>query len=119
MADIGGVKADLAAFEGAQKTGLQNAFTYVLNNLSLLPTDRGRAINMQLYYKSGITSSNANAEFSIAHGLERAPTVLFPAVTLNEVGARIVPLEVTRAADAKRVYLKSSSTSAPITILVG
>jgi hypothetical protein len=30
-----------------------------------------------------------------------------------------VPLQVSRAADDRRVYLKSSSTNAAITILVG
>jgi hypothetical protein len=119
MADLGYIKSELAAFEGAQKTGLQNLVTYLLNNLSFARLDRGRATNAQLYYLDGTTSSNANTEFSIAHGLNSAPSYLIPVMPLNEVGAQLVPLTVSRAADDRRVYLKSSSTGAAITVMVG
>lgn len=119
MADIAAVKTELAAFEGTQKAGLLNAFTYTYGNLSLSASDRGKAGNFLLYYIDGRTSSNANQEFSIAHGLEGTPSVLIPVMKLNEVGSMLVPLTVSRAADGKRVYLKSSSTSAAITVLVG
>ena len=119
MADIGYVKADLGSFEGAQKNSLNNILTYVLNNLSFAKLDRGRATNAQMYYISGTTSSNASVEFSIAHGLTSAPSYLIPVMSLDEVGAQMVPLQVSRAADDKRVYLKSSSTGAAITVMVG
>lgn len=119
MADMGAVKTELAAFEGAQKSGLLNAFTYTYGNLSIGASDRGKAGNFLLYYISGRTSSNANEEFSIAHGLESTPNVLIPVMKLNEVNANLVPLSVSRAADGRRVYLKSPSTSAAITVLVG
>lgn len=120
MADIGGVKAELASFEGAQKTSLQNAFSYVLNNLTFGAVEhQTRAKNFQAYYLTGTTSSNASTEFSIAHGLGSAPSVLIPVVALNQVGAQLVPLQISRAADDKRVYLKSSSTSAAFAVLVG
>ncbi len=119
MADIGYLKSELASFEGGQKTGLQNIVTYILNNLSFARLDRGRATNAQLYYLSGTTSTAANVEFSIAHGLNAAPSYLIPVLPLNEIGARLVPLQVTQAADAKRVYLASSSTGAAITVMVG
>ena|SRR5690348_14124556 len=119
MADIGAIKTELAAFEGQQKSGLLNAFTYLLGNWSFIASDRGKAGNNLLYYISGTTSSNANQEFSIAHGLEGTPSVLIPVLTLNEIGSMTVPLTVSRAADTKRVYLKSPSTSAAITVMVG
>jgi len=119
VADIAAVKAELASFEGAQKASLQNAFTYTYGNLSIGASDRGKAGNFLLYYIDGTTSSNANQEFSIAHGLEGTPSVLIPVMQLNQVGSMLVPLTVSRAADNKRVYLKSSSTSAAITVLVG
>jgi len=119
MADVGYLKAELGSFEGAQKTSLNNILTYILNNLSFARLDRGRATNAQMYYLDGTTSSNANAEFSIPHGLTGAPSYLIPVLSLNEVGAQIVPLQVSRAADDKRVYLKSSSTGAAITVMVG
>lgn len=119
MADIGAIKTELAAFEGAQKSGLLSAFTYMLSNWSFSASDRGKAGNNLLYYIDGTTSSNANTEFSVAHGMETTPSVLIPVAKLNQVNAQIVPLTVSRAADSKRVYLTSSSTSAAFTVLVG
>jgi len=37
---------------------------------------------------------------------------------LSQPGATVVPLEVTRAADASRLYLKSTSTGAACWLLV-
>lgn len=119
MADIGYIKSELAAFKSDEKNALQNILTYVLNNLSWARLDGGRATNAQLYYKSVTTSTAANVEFSVPHGLGSTPSYLIPVLPLDEVGAQVVPLTVSRAADDKRVYLKSSSTSAAITILVG
>ena len=119
MADIAGVEAELGSLPADHKRALGAAFRYVLNNLSWSRLDRGRAQNAQVYYVSGTTSSNANTEFSLAHGLGSTPSYLLPVMALDEVGAQIVPLQISRAADDRRVYLKSSSTSAAITVLIG
>lgn len=119
MADIGSVEAELGSLPVDHKKALVAAFRYVLNNLSWSRLDRGRAQNCQVYYVSGTTSTGANTEFSIAHGLGSTPSYLIPVLPLDEVGGQIVPLQLSRAADDKRVYLKSSSTSAAITVLVG
>ena len=120
MADIGYIKAELAAFQGAEKNGLLNAFTYLLNNLAFGSVDhQTRATNFQLYYLESTTPSSSNTEFSIAHGLGSTPMTLIPVLDLGAVGSQIVPLTVSRAADDKRVYLKSSSTSAAFAVLVG
>lgn len=120
MADIGYIKADLAAFDGPQKSALTNIFTYVLRNFTLGSVEHQRpATNLQAYYLTGTTPAVAQTEFSMAHGLASAPSVLIPVVGLDQVGAQIVPLQVSRAADNRRIYLKSSSTSASISVLVG
>ena len=119
MADIGAIKAELASFEGTQKSSLLNIFTYILNNLAFGAVEhQTRASNFQMYYLESTTAASTG-EFSIAHGLGSAPSVLLPVLPLNSVGAQVVPLQVTRAADDKRVYLKSSSTSAAFAVLVG
>lgn len=120
MADIGYIKSELAAFQGAEKTGLVNAFTYVLRNLAFGSVEHQRpATNFQAYYLTGTTPAVANTEFSIPHGLASAPSVLLPVVGLDQVGAQLAPLQVSRAADNRRIYLRSSSTSASISVLVG
>lgn len=119
MADIGSVEAELGSLPAEHKKSLVAAFRYVLNNLSWTRQDRGRAQNAQMYYTTGTTSSNANEEFSLAHGLGVVPSYIVPILPLDEVGSQIVPMTMSKAADNKRVYLKSSSTGASITVLVG
>jgi len=120
VADIGSVESEFGALPTDHRRALVAAFRYVLRNLSFGAVEHQTpATNFQAYYLTGTTSSNANTEFSIAHGLNSAPHVLLPVLDLSAVGGQLVPLTVSRAADDKRVYLKSSSTSAAIAVLVG
>lgn len=120
MADIGSVEAEFGSLPVEHKKALVAAFRYVLRNLSFGAVEHQKpAKNFQAYYLQGTTDAVANTEFSIAHGLSSAPSVLIPVMGLDAVNSQIVPLTVTRAADDKRVYLKSSSTSAAIAVLVG
>lgn len=119
MADIAYIKSMFGNTPDAVKKAAEQAFTYLLGNLTLgAPEEARRAKNFQWYWFSATTSSNANEEFSIAHGLGRVPAVIQPVLNLNSVGSRLVDLQVSRAADMNRIYLKSPSTSAAITVLV-
>ena len=119
MADRGYVRANLGAFEGAQKVGLQTIFDYLLKNWRVgLPGHQKAAENLAWVQVDGVTSSVANTEVAIVHGLGAAPRVAFPCVDLGTVGAQMVPLTVTRASDASRIYVSSSSTSAAFTLFV-
>lgn len=120
MADIGYIESELGGLAPEQKRPLVSAFRYLLGNLAFGAVEhQTRATNFQAYYLTGTTPAAAQTEFSIAHGLQSAPNVLVPVLALNQVGAQLVPLQIARAADDKRVYLKSSSTSAAIAVLVG
>jgi hypothetical protein len=77
-----------------------------------------RAENAQWYRVTGTTPKTANTEFALRHGIGSAPTQLLPILDLNVLGARLVPLQVTRPPDANYLYLASSSTSAFLTVLV-
>ena len=119
MADASYIKSLFGGTPDAVKKAAEQAFTYLLGNLKLgAPDDARRSANFQWYWFSGTTSSTANQEFSIAHGLGREPYVAIPVLPLQSVGARTVDLQVSRAADASRMYFKSSSTSAAFTVLV-
>ena len=123
MADISYVKSLLGGLDAPTKKALDQAFTYVLGNIRFggpqAPTEvNTRATNLQAYWLNGTSSTTANQEFSVAHGLGYAPKVLFPVASLSQVGAQVIPLTVSRAADASRVYLKSSVTGAAFTLLV-
>jgi len=119
MADASYVKSILGGLQADIRKAMDQAFTYVLGNLRFGPVEhQARATNFQAYWLTGVTSSNANEEFTIAHGLGYAPNVVFPVLALNQVGSQSVPLTVSRAADVNRIYLKCSSTGVAVSLLV-
>lgn len=121
MADIGAVKALINGVpEATTKRILNQVFEYVLGNIRFgEPEHQARAENMQAYFLNSTTASDTS-EFSIPHGLPAAPKLAIPVIDLQTVGAKFPQLEVSRAADTKRVYLKATagSTSMPFTILI-
>ena len=120
MANPGYVESLLGGLTDDVKKSVGAAFDYVLDNLSFGAVEhQTRATNFQAYWLTGTTSSVANTEFTIAHGMGKTPNVLFAVAPLDSVNAQLVPLQVSRAADVNRIYLKSSSTSAAIAVLVG
>ena len=100
------------------RRALETIFAHILGNIRFgVPEHRTRTVNHQLYFQT-FTTGASTGEFSIAHGLGQVPHLALQAIDLSQPGARTVPLEVSRAADATRIYLKSTSTSAPGLVLV-
>ena len=64
------------------------------------------------------TPTVANTVFSIPHGFGTAPYLALPVLPLDTVGASLVPLVVTQAADHRRIYLSSSEADAPCSLYV-
>lgn len=121
MADRGYIRSLLNGItDEATRRNLALAFDEVVDNFRIGPVDdRTRAVNGQTYFFQATTSSVASAEFTIAHGQGQTPLWLRPIVPLDAVNGQIVPLVVSRAADASRIYLKSTSTGASIFVEVG
>lgn len=119
MAALGGLEALLGGLE----TGTKKVFTEVLRalvpNLRVGPVDTAKAENFA-GYKLTSTTATSTGEFSVEHGIGRTPYLLLPVVDLTAVGSALVPLEVTRAADDRRLYLKTQagSTNVPFSIYV-
>lgn len=119
MADIGALRALVGNLPNDVKKALGDAFTYGFKNIRVgLPGHQKPAENLSWLQLDGTTSTTANQEFSIAHGLQNAPRVAFPCLDLTSSGTQLVTLRTTRAADSKRVYLQSASTNAAFTIFV-
>ena len=119
MANTSYVNGKLAPFAGAQKSALTSIFDYVLKDIRFGRCDPGGGIqNLPLYGLEGRTHATPDSEFSIAHGLGRAPYLLIPVLALGTVNQELVPLKVTRVADAERIYLSSSVADAPFRIVV-
>lgn len=117
MAVIGGVEALVGGLDSLIKKALIAVFDYVLKNLRFgRPGHQEKTENFQASYVEGTTHSTADTEFSILHGRETAPYLAIPVLDLQAVGSRMPVLEVTRAADANRIYLSSPEEDIPITL---
>lgn len=108
---LGGIEADL-------KRVLTEAFRYVLPNGRFGPVShQAKSESFQAYMLLSTTTASSNTEFSILHGMGRAPYTAVQVLDLGTSGGQWVPLTVSRPADAQRVYLRSPSTAAPFSIL--
>ena len=118
MAHRSYVESLLGPLPTDQRTVWKRVWDYVLTGLQFgPPVHQTRAMNHQSYYLTATTPATANQQFSIPHGLGRTPYLAIPVLALNSSCA-LVPLSVPRQADAQRVYLASSSTSATVWVLV-
>lgn len=125
MASPGNVEAILSSVQDVNlQRSLKNLFRYILRNMAF-----GRATgnsgqsavsvnapseNLSGGFFSATTPAVANQEFAVPHNVGRAPYLLIPVAPLDQVGAAIVRLTVSRAADASNVYLKSPDTAQPV-----
>lgn len=116
MAQKGYVDQLINALPSDLRYPLTQAFHYVMDSWRL--GTAAKAENAQLFRVSGITHGTANTEFSVKHGLDSVPTQIVPILDLSVVNSQLVPLQVSRAADLDRIYLKSSSTNAAFVVLV-
>lgn len=109
---LGGIDANI-------RRALGDVFRYVLIQLRIgRVAHQQRSENLQAYFLTGRTDATPGTEFSVAHGLASAPYVAIPVLDLQTVNQELVPLAVSRAADASRIYLTSTAADAPFCILV-
>lgn len=107
---IGGLGAEF-------KKALGDVFDYLLtNSLSFGPIDsdvaQTKTTNFLGRYVKVTTSPTANVEAAVAHGLGRTPNVMWQVVSPRVVNAIFLgDLQVSRAADEQRIYVKSASTN--------
>lgn len=94
-------------------------FDYTSDNWRFgLRDNETRAENAQGYRFDGTTNSTAGDEFTIAHNLGSAPYLILPILPLDSSGGTLVPITVSRPADATRMYLKSSLASKAVSFYV-
>lgn len=120
MASIGYVRSLLAGLPDVGKRIHTQVMEHVLGNLRFGPVaHQTRAENFQIYHLSSTTASDTN-EFSVLHGLATTPRLVLQTLDPAQPGARTVVLEISKAADGKRLYLKAAagSTNAPFSLLV-
>ena len=110
MASLGQVETLLNSLADDVRKTLVNVFRYSMKWSAI--GNQTKAENFAWYRVTGTTSSNANTEFSVVHGMDHPPAKLIPTLDLTVINSQIVPLTVSKASDGVRVYLKSSSTGA-------
>jgi len=116
MASEAYIRSLLNSLDASQARVLYLAFAEVCEHFRIGTATK--ALNADWFRVSFTTSGTASAEFSVPHGLGSAPSTLFPVMDLNTVGSQLVPLVNSRAPDSNRIYLKSTSTSATMTVLL-
>ena len=119
MSALGGLESLVGGLEERTKKALVELLRAMVPFNRFGPvTHQKKAENFQAYYVNSTTSSTANDEFTVQHGLGRIPYLAVPMLPLDSSNAKTVRLEVTRPADAQRVYLRSPETSAKVTLLI-
>lgn len=119
MADIGLLRQKAKAIPDPTTRSLMVEIVEELNRLAFggVDTDNPKATNFALYHQAA-TTGGSTSEFSLAHGMDRTPHLAILTLDLTQPGATLVPLEVGKAADGRRIYLKSTSTGRPFSLLV-
>ena len=111
MASLGGLEALIGSLPADTKRVLTELLRAFVPFLRFGPAEhQAKAENFASYVVVS-TTATSTSEFSILHGMGRAPYRAMPVVDLNSSGMEIVPLRVTRPADASRIYLKTSAGS--------
>lgn len=121
MADVGAARKIVQSIpDPATRSAMLQLVEYMFTNFTFgAPGDRDnrKATNFRLYHVSS-TTATSTGQFDIAHGMESIPHLAIPVLDLAQPGATLVPVEVVRAADRGRLYLKSTSTSARVAFLL-
>lgn len=116
MADFGNVETMLSGLADQDLRKILNAvFKYIMRDQRFgRSVDGDPAQNFGGGFFSATTPSVANTEFTVPHSFARKPYLLIPVLPLDDVNAKIVRLQVSRAADANRIYLKSPDADAAV-----
>ena len=118
MAITAYVETLLGGLDEKPRKVLTEVFRYLVPNTKFGPVEhQTKSESFEAYFVASTTGASTG-EFSITHGLSIAPHTAVPVLDLTAVGARFPQLEVTRAADVNRIYLKSADTSAPFALLI-
>lgn len=119
MANASYMKSLIGSLESNIRAAFGNVFDYAFKSLKFGPAESGEAsINFGAVFYESTTPSTASQEFTIAHRQGTPPYLAVPVLDLTSSNSQVVPLKVTRPADAQYLYLASSSTNAVVKLLV-
>lgn len=109
---LGGLDRDM-------RRAFRAVFDYAFATLKFGPPDHEEpSVNFGAFFLESTTPSTANQEFIVTHRLGIAPYLAFPVLALNSSESQLVPLRVSRPADATYLYLRSTSTGAVVRLFL-
>lgn len=119
MASQGYIDSLLSGLSPDVRRIVQKALEHLASSLKFgQPEHRTKARNFGGAFLTTTTPGVANAEFVLPHGLANAPYLLIPVLPVGEAGAKVVNLTVTRAADARFLYLSSPEVDTVVWVYV-
>lgn len=111
MAALGGLESLVGSLPADTKRVMTELLRAFVPFLRFGPVEhQQKAENFASYVLVSTTASDTG-EFTIAHGLGRAPYRAEQVMDLNSSGMEWVNLRVSRPADASRIYLKAIAGS--------
>jgi hypothetical protein len=121
MADLGFIESEIRSWPAALQPTALRIFRAILRDIRFGHPNGDAAdpaLNLGGAFLHGTTPATPGTEFSIPHAFGRTPYLATPVLRLDAVGSSVVPLTVSRAADAKRVYFTSTEADAPVSLFV-
>lgn len=111
MAQLGGLEPLVGSFPADIKRGMVELLRAMVPFLRFGPVDHQTKCENMAGITLVSTTADSTGEFSIQHGLGRAPFRAMPCVDLNSSGMETVLLRVARPADASRIYFRAEAGS--------
>lgn len=119
MASITYIQSLLNRLPAEYRAALLQAFEEAVKQARLgRPTTGKAAENFAGGFVEFTTHATPNTEASALHKRDVAPYLIVPVLDPQTVGSRLVDLQVSKAADDKRIYLKSTIASATVLLYV-
>lgn len=111
MASLGGLEALIGSLPADTKRVMTELLRALVPFLRYGPiSHQGKAENFASWAIVS-TTATSTGEFSVAHGLGRAPFRACQVVDLNSSGMEFVLMRVSRPADASRLYFRAEAGS--------
>lgn len=107
---IGGLSADI-------RSAFARVFEFVLDGgIRFGAVDaNARAENLGGVFLSSTTAASTGVEWSVPHGLGSAPRFVMQVMRPSVVNSRVIPdLQISRAADANRLYFVSPTSTGAV-----
>lgn len=111
MAALGGLESLIGSLPTDTKRVMTELLRALVPFLRFGPVEHKQKAENFASYVFISTTATSTSEFSFVHSLGRAPYRAMPVLDLTSSGMELVPLRVSRPADASRIYLKTSAGS--------